>query len=107
MWREEKRHQSQGMDTRARCPLAWEEAQLLPSLRHSREGCTPRLGWHRAASLQLHQELQQHPGTVRTHLVSCVNATGKPKNNSQAFPSDAETSAGLRTGRVRGLTLAS
>lgn len=36
-----------------------------------------------------------------------VNAMGKPKNNSRVFPSNAETSAGLRTGHVRGLTLAS
>lgn len=107
MVRREKRHQSLGMDTRASVPLAWEEPELLPSLRHSREGCTPRLGWYRAASLQLHQELQHHPGTARTHSVSCVNAKGKPKNNSQVLPSDAETSTELRIGHVRALTLAS
>lgn len=68
---------------------------------------TQQRGLHpKAASLQPHQELQHHPGTERTHLVSCVNAMGKPKK-SQVFPSDAETSAGLRTGHVRALTLAS
>lgn len=42
MRREEKA--SESGDIRARCFLAWEEPQPLTSLRHSRKGCTPRLG---------------------------------------------------------------
>jgi len=47
-WAGKKRHQSLVTDTRARCPLAREEAPALPSLGHSREDGTLT----RAAPLQ-------------------------------------------------------